>query len=74
MPFSLDSRSLAQVRQNRIQGIDPYGPILKRQRFRLWPEVEKKKNNKSTRPAVSGHPSQTLALALDILLENQEFH
>ena len=23
--------------------IDPYGPILKRQRFRLWPEVEKKK-------------------------------
>ena len=38
--FSLDSRSLAQIRQNRIQGVDPYGTILKKQRFRLLPEIE----------------------------------
>ena len=38
--FSLDSRRLAQIRQNRIQGFDPYGTILKRQRFRLWPGIE----------------------------------
>ena len=27
--FSLDSRSLAQIRQNRILGVDLYGIILK---------------------------------------------
>ena len=36
--FSLDSRSLAQIRQNKIQSVNPYGTILKRQPFRLWPE------------------------------------
>ena len=38
--FSLDSRSLAQIRQNRFQVVDPYGTIRKRQRFRLWHEIK----------------------------------
>ena len=37
--FSLDSRSLAQIRQNRILGVDLYGIILKKHHSRLLPEI-----------------------------------